>query len=432
MTAPTGFTRDALLALSQRLGEPDWMRQRRLAAFEAFEATPWPGTDDLEDWRRTDLRLVDLGALSHLATPNGAPAPLLDDEPLAGLAHLADGRAVELRLDPALAARGVVLASLPEALHTHRELIAKHFMTDCVPAAEGKFTLLHAAFWNQGLLLYVPRGVAIEAPLLARIGLGRHGGSLLHHTLVIVEEGAQVALTEEFACADGIAGLSVPVTEVFAGAGANVSYATVQAWGGGVYEVGVKRAVCGPNATVNLCAGHLGGKLSKEFVGALLSGRGARCDLLGLYFPGPGQHLDQTTLQDHRQPEGTSNLLFKGAVGDHGRSVFRGVINVEPEAQRTDAYQTNHNLLLGDEARADSMPVLEIEADDVKCSHGATLAELDAEDLFYLQSRGVSRREAEQMVISGFFQPVIDRVPVAGVRARLGAALAARIERARG
>jgi Fe-S cluster assembly protein SufD len=223
--------------------------------------------------------------------------------------------------------------------------------------------------------------------------------------------------------------LSVPVAEVIVGRGAHVDFATVQLWGDGVYEFGTKRVLAGPDAQVSFCASQLGGKLSKSFVGALMAGRGGNCDLLGLYFPGAGQHVDQTTLQDHLAESCTSNLLFKGAVGDHGRSVFRGVINVHKAAQHTDAYQKNNNLLLGDEARADTMPVLEILADDVKCSHGATVAELDENDLFYLMSRGLSRKTAEEMVIAGFFEPVIDKVPVESVRERLHELLSARIRR---
>jgi len=419
MSETQGFTRDLLVALSGRLGEPSWVLDLRLAAFAQFEATAYPTTDNEEDWRRTDLRGVDFDALATLAQPNGFRGHGLSAEACAGAIRFADGAVVETRLDADLAARGVVWCSLHEAIARWPERVREHFMTRCVQPGEDKFTLLHAAFWNQGLFCWAPAGVTVEQPLLALIELGDQGGSLLHHSLVVAGEGASLSLVEAYAGADAAAALSVPVCEVIAEAGAEVAYASVQSWGAKVVEVATKRALTARDAAVHLCVGNLGGRVVKTFAGAVLAAPGSAVDLLGLAFPGRGQHLDQTTVQDHRAPDCTSNLLFKAAVTDDARSVFRGVINVHPEAQRTDAYQTNNNLLLGEGAEADSMPVLEILADDVKCSHGATLASVDEEDIFYLMSRGLPRAVAQRMVIAGFFEPVLARIPVDSVRGQL-------------
>ncbi|MBI5833400.1 MAG: Fe-S cluster assembly protein SufD [Armatimonadetes bacterium] len=427
MSSLHGFTRDSVVALSAALAEPDWLLAKRLEAFTAFEQTPYPDTRSDEDWRRCDLRRIDFDALADIATPNGATASAVtaaDDA--VGTATFVDGTLVGSRLNAELAAQGVVLTSLHQALPSHGELIRTHFMTHCVQPGEGKFTLLHAAFFNQGLFCYVPRGVQVDGALLAQVELG--GGSLLHHSLIIVDDGARLSLVEEYRSAADVTGLSVPITEIIAGRDAQVVYAGVQEWGPKVYEVGVKRVLAGPGAQVSLCTGNLGGKLSKEFIGAALAGSGSSVDLLGISFPAAGQHLDQTTVQDHRVANCHSNLRFLGAVGDKGRSVFRGVISVHPEAQQTDAYQKNENLLLGDKARADSMPVLEILADDVKCSHGASLSHLDNEIVFYLMSRGLPRGEAQRMMVAGFFEPVIEQVPVESVRARLQHAVAQRID----
>lgn len=428
MSEATGFTREAVEALSARLGEPDWLLSQRLAAFARFEQTPYPTTDHLEDWRRCDVSVIDFAALATPVRANGFRGSDADTGEVAGRLRFADGELVEQYLSPDLVAQGVLCCSLSDAVRQYPELVREHLMTRCVLPDEGKFTLLHAALWRSGVFVRVPDGVELAAPLVITVELGQGGGSLLHHNLVLAGERASVGVIEVFSGGGDAATLSVPVTEVLAGVASRVSYASVQTWGPKVYEIGVKRVLTERDASVDLCVSHLGGKLTKAFVGAVLNAPGSDCRLSGLYFPAAGQQIDQTTLQDHRSGECHSNLLFKGAVADRATSIFRGVINVHPDAQRTDAYQTNNNLLLGTGAEADSMPVLEILADDVKCSHGATLGHLDEEDLFYLMCRGLPRKEAQRMVIAGYFEPVIDRIPSEAVRSRVQQLVSQRID----
>lgn len=426
MSGAGGFTRELVEAVSHQQDEPDWLLQRRLAAFDVWQAAPRPSADD-EDWRRVDLDLLDLARVGELVAPNGGRVPQPEEEAGTGgwLAER-DAAPAARRLASEYARQGVVFCPLQDAVHKHPELVERWFMTAAVKPDENPFAALHAALWTGGVFVYVPRGVQVEQPLAFSSVLSRKGASRFHHSLVIVEDDARLDYVEEFA-GGAAPTLSVPVTEVIGGRGAKVRFAGITAWTSGVFEYAVRRAYLGPDAELTLTDATLGAKQTKSFVGAIMDGPGAICKLNGCYFPESGQSFDYTTLQDHRVPHCTSTLLFKGALYDHARTAFRGVVRVRPEAQQTDAYQTNNNLLLGTEARADSMPVLEIEADDVKCSHGATLAHLKEEDLFYLRTRGLDREEARHMVIAGFFEPVLATIPLRSVRERLHQVIARRI-----
>ncbi|MCC7493769.1 MAG: Fe-S cluster assembly protein SufD [Fimbriimonadaceae bacterium] len=426
MSAATGFTVDQVRALAARHDEPAWLLEQRLAAFEAWQAAPYPSSQD-EDWRRSDFRHLDLERGLPLVTPNGGAHPRPDAADAAGFLSFCDGQLAAQRLAPELEAAGVVLCPLHTALRTHGDLIRDSLMTRCVPVDEDPFTRLHAALWTAGTFLYVPDGVTVPAPLLSAVQLSHGGVAALHHTLVIAGSGAQVEVVEESSGGSADRTLSVPVVEVLAGSGSQVGFSAIQTWHHGVTEVAHRRVWTGRDAQVRLTVGSLGCQMVKSFVGAVLAGEGGSAKLAGIYFPEGGQHLDYTTMQDHRVPHCTSELLFKGALYDRAQAIFRGVVRVRPEAQQTDAYQTNNNLLLGQEARADSMPVLEIEADDVKCSHGATLAHLNDEDLFYLRSRGLESGTAQRMVIAGFFEPVLTTIPLTSLREQLQQAVRERI-----
>ncbi|HUP87751.1 MAG TPA: Fe-S cluster assembly protein SufD, partial [Longimicrobiales bacterium] len=221
--------------------------------------------------------------------------------------------------------------------------------------------------------------------------------------------------------------LSVGGVEVIAGNSADVQYVALQSWGQGVRHIATQRTIAGRDANVDTLVVNLGASVARVDLSASLEGPGARSDMLGLYFAQGTQHFDHNTRQDHKVPHATSDLLYKGALYDKTRAIFRGIIKVFPKAQRTDAYQTNRNLLLSNKAEATSLPNLEIEADDVRCSHAATVGHLDTEELFYIMSRGVSRREAERLVVFGFFGEVLDRLPLPQVVEELRAAIAERI-----
>jgi Fe-S cluster assembly protein SufD len=206
-----------------------------------------------------------------------------------------------------------------------------------------------------------------------------------------------------------------------------VHYVALQRFGRGVRHLSMQKTIASRDADLDTLVVNLGGDLARVDLHAWLDGPGSRSDMLGLYFAERDQHFDHNTRQDHKSPHAESDLLYKGALYDSSRAVFRGIIRVHPGAQHTDAYQTNRNLLLSGEARADSLPNLEIEADDVKCSHGATVGQLDEEELFYLMARGIPRAQAERLVVFGFFGEVLARLPMPGVVEELREAIAAKI-----
>lgn len=406
--------------------EPIWLRERRLHAWAVYESTPMP-TTRLEEWRYTDLsRTLDLDALrlesAEVAAldPGELPAPVREtmdeDKEAAGHIVTVDGRVIRTDLDAEAAGEGVILTSLREAIENHPELLERYVGTQAVTPEVGKFHALNSALWSDGVLLYVPRGVHVELPIRATRWISRDGTAVFTRTLIIAEAGSRVSYVDEILSEDFDAQSFVSdAVEVIAEDGANVQYVSLQRLGRGVFYHSAQRTLASRDVKLDMLNVTLGASVSRVDLNARMLGPGARSELLGLYFGDSDQHFDHNTSQDHVAPNTTSDLLFKGALDERSRSVFRGIIRVHPDAQRTDAYQTNRNLLLSENARADSLPNLEIEADDVRCSHGATVGELDKELLFYLMSRGMSRQRAERLVVQGFLGDVLARLPLGGV-----------------
>lgn len=424
------FNRDALARVSAP--EPAWLQELRAAAWATYERTPLP-VRKLEEWRYTDVKLFRLNEVA-LADP-AADAPALDDLRATLAGREASARVLqvgnappEIWLDPELAAQGVVLEDLRTAAATRRELVQAHLATRAVPASAGKFAALNAALWQSGLFLHVPRGVRVAQPIRVVRWIPGAGVAILPRTLLIAESRSSVALVEEFRSPDlDGPSLSVGAVEAFAGDAAEVQYVALQSWGRGVRHISMQKTIAGRDAKLDTLVVNLGASVARVDQSAALEGPGARSDMLGLYFASDDQHFDMSTRQDHTVPHATSDLLYKGALYDRARTIFRGLIKVFPNAQRTDAYQTNRNLLLSDKAEATSLPNLEIEADDVRCSHASTVGHLDDEELFYIMSRGVPPALAERLVVFGFFGNVLDRLPLPGVVDELKAAIARRI-----
>jgi Fe-S cluster assembly protein SufD len=417
------FTRDQVEILSARKGEPEWLRQQRLAAQESYATTPMPDTRP-EEWRYTPIaRMLELEALgfseerapvaSTAALPGLLAARIAESGQAAGRLVQQDASVVLRELDEELLAKGVIFTSLEDAVREHPELVQKHLAT-ASGAEAGKFAALNTAFWSGGCFLYVPKNVRVELPLRSLRGLSQGGTALFGRTLIVAEEYSEISLIDEYASEDlGSQALSLNAAEIFAAEGAQVNYYAVQRWGRGVLHLVTDRLVAGRDARITTLNLTLGSDITRADIQCRLERPGAHVDMLGLYLADGEQHLDHETLQDHIAPHASSNLLFKGALRDRGRSVFRGMIHVHEGAQRTDAYQTNRNLILGDEARADSLPNLEIAANDVRCSHAATVGQFDEEEIFYLLSRGIPQVEAERLVIFGFFAEVLDQLPEA-------------------
>lgn len=411
-------------------GLSDFIKAYRSEAWEAFQKLPIPSTQD-EAWRRTDLRaftpnslrLPEDGAYTRLpAHPKALLRPLTADEHGGQILLLAGGS--QIHLDAQLAAKGVVFTDLLTAEKEHPELLAR-IMGKIVRPDEGKFAGLAGALAQNGILLYVPRGVVVEQPLQSL--LWGPGANLVHlsYIMVVLEEGASATYVHESASPgeSGVQSMHAGIVELMIGPSANLKFVELQSWGEHVWNFSHERALVERGGNLDWIFGAIGSRLTKNFSELNLVGEGSVGRMSGFYFTDGIQHLDHDTQQNHLAPHTTSDLLFKGALLGKSRSVWQGMIYVAPGAAKTDGYQANRNLVLSDEARADSIPGLEILADDVRCTHGATVGRLDQDQVFYLLSRGIPREEAERLIVEGYFDPIMQRIPFEGVRERFQTAI---------
>jgi Fe-S cluster assembly protein SufD len=390
-------------------------------ALERYRNLPLPDTS-VEAWRFTDLRGFDpdafgaSGAVPRPGRGTATNAPQLLELDVAGIAHVSED-GIEIVRAP----DGITFGRLDESHDRLYELVGW----------EEKFAAHNAALWEHGLFVHVPKGVELDRPLYVRVSNSVEGGSLFWRLLVVAEEGARFTLIEEYASARAdLHGYSNAAVELFVGDGAKLEYVSLQNLSRETWHFATHHARVERDAELDWVAGGFGSKKGKIRIQNDLNGPGATSRVTGAYFADGAQHLDYDTFQEHIAPSTESDFAFKGALRETARAVWRGMIRVEPDAQKTNAYQENRNLLLSASAHADSIPGLEIMANDVRCTHGATLGRIDREELFYLMSRGLSRGEAERMIVRGFFQDVLDRIELEPVRDALGAALEARIPQA--
>ena len=390
-------------SLDQLQGEPGWLRERRESALATFQELRAPSRTD-EEWRRTDVSRLDVAQFSKLE-------------------HL-DGQKLVL---PSALPDGVILEPLRVAAEKHRELVEPRLFS-LVHADRDRFAALHAAFFTGGTFLYVPDGVVVEQPIIGQHFSHEAGTSVLPHTLIVAGKNSKFDYLDEYiAEKDDESGYRSGSTEIFAGEGSQVAYVAVQKWGRNVWHFSDQRAELLKDARLRLFNVTLGGKFSKTRVEAALAGEGANAELKAIYFASGQQFFDFHTLQDHLVGNTRSDLLFKGALSDVSRTVYAGLIRIEKHAARSDAYQANRNLVLSDKAKATSIPMLEIDNNDVRCTHGATVGPVDPEHLFYLRSRGIPEATAKRMLIQGFFGDVLDRIPFEHARKLVEAELESRI-----
>jgi Fe-S cluster assembly protein SufD len=427
-----GLSREAVEALSAARDEPTWLRDWRLAAWETYEATPLPTRQD-EDWRRTDIRALKLDQFAPCAPSGdaGATAGTIGNES-AGALELRDSALVSRAADAALADQGVLFLPLDRAVREHGDLVQRH-LGSVAPASTGKFPALNAALWSGGVFVYVPRNVDVALPLEATLVQATAGAALLPRTLIVLERGARLTFIGQMASSgDEGPALHNGVTELVLADDASLRYVTIQSFGRQVWNLGFERARLARNARLEWAVGSLGGRLTKTYLQAELAGPGAEARMVGAVLGDGSQHFDHHTLTDHVAPHASSNTTFRTVLTDSARSVFVGLIRVDKQAQQTDAYLQNRNLLLSEKAKADSIPRLEIEANDVRCTHGATVSPVDPEQVFYIQARGLPHDDAERMIVEGFFEPLLEAIPAESVRERLRAALADKVRQGRG
>ena len=420
MEARVGFDQTALSALP---AGPSFITDLRAQAFEEFRALPIP-SQETEEWRYTDLSELDLSfapwsAGGHAENLDEVPAEVMEAVGVvgdrAGLQIQRNSEVVTSHLDPELAFQGVLLMDLDEAAARHPDLVAPH-LHSLVPSSRTKFTAMHAAFRTGGTFLYVPPAVTVELPLQTLTYLDADGAAIFPHTLIVVGQDAEVTFIDRYASPQLGRALSVAVTEIYAGPGSRVRYVSLQEWGEGVTHLGIVRTRLSRDVDFRSVAVGFGASLARAEAESVLAEPGGSSEMLGIFFADGTQHFDHRSEQEHVAPNCTSDLLYKGALRDSSRGVYSGWVHVRKEAQKTNAMQTSRNILLSEHAFARSIPNLEIEANDVRCGHAASVGPVEEEQLFYLMSRGIPRAEAERLIVFGFFNEVLQRIPVAEVR----------------
>ena len=419
------YTQAQVEAISNEHDEPAWLRARRREAWELYQRTPMPHME--EEWRRTDYRHIRWNEAERLLPANGATAeavPAKNLEPLTGdqeggLLVFVDGKVVRYQLAEALARQGVIFTDLRTALRDHEDLVQRHLMTRAVTPADGKFAALHAALWQYGVFVYVPGGVVADLPLHV-VCYNTSAGAALGHVLVVLDENAAATMQVEYASsAHSEQSAYVGATELLVGDRSNLRYVSLQDWNRETFEFSHQRGIVGRDAQLDWVNGVMGSRLTKAFIEVDAAGPGANARVSGFFFADRDQFFDLDTQQNHNAPLTNTDLLFKGAARDKARTLWQGMIKSLPQMQRIDGYQVCRNLLLSDEARMDSVPGLESEADDVACSHAATFGTLEEEPIYYLMSRGIHRPQAQLMIIEGFFDELLQRIPFERVRQRL-------------
>lgn len=426
----TGFNQEVFDAFLATRDEPGWLTDRRVAAWNTFQRLGMPSTRD-EEWMRTDIRMFRFDRFTpfaELESLTTRPTGLLSEGvELAGRSVSVDSRSQENELSEAWAKKGVLFGSLDALIAEHGDLLRPYIERQLIDPNRDKFSALNAALWSGGTLLFVPKKVQMTDPLHS-LSIMSSGGVDLGKTLVILQDGAEATLLSETASTEHEGeGLHCGSIELILEREARLRYVNLQNWGSGVWHFAHQMGHVGANSSLQWTIGALGSRLAKVNQHVALTGQDAEAQVNGVMFTQGKQHLCYNTHQHHKAAYCRSDLLYKAALQDKSRTVWRGMIKVDEGAQRTDAYQRNDNLMLSRTARADSIPGLEIEADDVRCTHGSTSGRVDDQQLFYAMTRGYTRKEAVRMIVEGFFQQVFDRITIESVREALGEAIGRRV-----
>jgi Fe-S cluster assembly protein SufD len=407
--SPIGsFTPDVFVShLAALAGAPAWWLDRKRAAFEQFSALPLPRRTD-ETWRFSNIAALTLDgfALHPAESAPIAPFPVASAASLTFVNNLALRGATSASSLPA----GVVVTTIAEAINHYGELLRQHFMAQPQKLGSEKFAALHTAFVRDGAFIYVPRGVEVPAPILVTHIAAGAGSAVFPHTLVIAEENSKVSIVDTFLSADASTHFACGANDLYAGHGAQLNYIGAQGWSRATQSFQFNSTVVRRDARVQSLNLHLGGRQARHESLSQLQAPGAFSEMLALTVADQTQEFDQRTLQIHQAPNTKSDLLYKNALRGQAKTIFSGLIIVDPDAQKTDAYQSNRNLMLSEEAEANSLPGLEIQANDVRCTHGATSSRIDPEQEFYLQSRGIHREAADELLTFGFFEEVLNRL----------------------
>lgn len=420
-------------------GVSDVIKEFRERSWAVYKSLPFPTTSD-DPWRRTDLKNLKTSKFQffnqnslpeHAKLPDELLLPLADDTHAGQI--IVTPYDVKLEVDPELAKSGVIFSDLQTVEKEHPEILEK-YLGSIVNPEGGKFAAMAYALARNGMILYVPRNVVLEKPIHSIVWVYDNETAYFSNILVVLEEGASATFIQEYASPDNLESqiFHAGTIEVRVGENANFKFVELQSFGKNVWNVMHERVVVEQNGQVDWIFGAIGGHLTKNFADLNLVGRGSQGKMSGFYFTDGDQHLDYDSQQNHLAPNTTSDLLFKGALVENSRSVWQGMIYVAPNAMKTDGYQANRNLLLSKNARADSIPGLEILANDVRCTHGATVGKVDKEQVFYLEARGIPKVEAEKLIVEGFFDPIMQRIPFEGVKNRFQSSIHKKMSSYRG
>ncbi len=423
MSAPTltepkslvgSFTPEAFAAqLATQTSAPAWWLDRKRAAYEKFASLPLPKRTD-ESWRFSTIGTLTLENFipavgSSLASasdtcPDSPFGP--DSSALTFVNNTVTAQPAPLASLPA----GVIITTLADAATKHPDLLRQHFMAQPQKLGSAKFAALHTAFVRDGAFIYIPRGVEVPSPIVVTHIASGAGTAVFPHTLVIAEENSKVTVVDYFVSADAGAHFACGANDLYAAHGAQLTYIAAQNWSRDTLSFQFNSTVVRRDARVQSLNLHLGARQARHESLSQLSAPGAFSEMLALTVADTGQEFDQRTLQIHQAPNTKSDLLYKNALRGTAKTIFSGLIVVDPDAQKTDAYQSNRNLMLSEDAEANSLPGLEIQANDVRCTHRATSSRIDPEQEFYLQSRGIAKAAADELLIFGFFEEVLNRL----------------------
>src|SRR6059058_5778750 len=395
---------------------PDWFRDQQRAAWQQFETLPNPTRKD-QPWRFSNVGLLDLApfkispSLSEDDRNNVLKYSRGLDQYAARMIFANDQLVERDVVSDDLKKRGVIFQPLERAMVEHADVFRKYFMSTEATLGSAKFAALHKAFVSTGTFLFVPRGLEIELPIEIFHWLRHDNMSVFPHLLLVADELAKVTVIEHFrSCDQRAVGFACGVNDLIAGPCAKVTYVCTQTWGENVIALQMNSTVVDHDASAMSLNLHVGSRYSRFESLSRLAGEGGRSDLLAVAVAKHQQEFDARTLQDHISPRTASDLLYKNALDDRARTIFGGLIRVEPHAHFTDAYQKVRNLLLSDDAEANSMPGLEILADNVRCTHGATSSQINEDEMFYLHSRGIPTKVAQRLIVTGFLDEVVQRL----------------------
>jgi len=424
------LTENVIGEIAEKNSEPSWMREKRLESWHVFNKMPMP-TGQEETWRRTDFnrfRIIETLPYTDPVLPTqdynnlkyGIKPSILSYRDTSGTLIQRNSHMVFNKLADDLRRKGVIYTDIITAIQKYPDLMKSYLMTGCIKPDDSKFTAIHSACMNGGVFLYIPEGVEIYMPIRTLFSMKTNEYGMFYHTLIIAGAHSKVTYIEESSSdSNGNQSISNNAVEVFLNEGATVDYLGLQGLSTDVYHFATKRAIVEKDASMNWIEGSNGSKLTKSFLESILKESGSNTGMYGIFSVTNDQQIDISTFIHHQAPHTTADILINGALKERARSVFQGMIKIEKEAQQTHSYMANHNLILSDKARADSIPRLEIEADNVHATHGVSIGQIDEEQLFYLMSRGISLEDSKDMIVDGLFEAVLRKVKTDDIKKTL-------------